>query len=225
LGRQPPLVLALGRGHDRGRVLLAPRRALAVRLAVPLAEIDRPGLLDEPARVVVDPVARERARSDQLVLARAVRADRERERRPGGGAAHAEERLAAHAPRRRKARAAADGLHEADRVLSCLLAADRVVGDARDDDVLAPEAEGGRADVRLAALPVVDDPAVLDLDPPPEVVRLAEAVLVAQPWEVALLQPVGRRVVVVPDPELERQLRQPLDRLGRNPGDGRDGLL
>src|SRR5439155_20768752 len=104
-------------GDDRLRVLVPPRRPLAVRLAIPLAEVDRPGLLDEPARVVVDPVARERARSDELVLARAVGADREREGRPRGRAADAEERLAAHAPRRREAGAAAHGLHEPDGVL------------------------------------------------------------------------------------------------------------
>src|SRR5205823_11353830 len=57
--------LALPPGLDRGRpprgVLFAPGRVLAVRPLVPLAEVDRSGLLDEVPGIVVEPVARERA--------------------------------------------------------------------------------------------------------------------------------------------------------------------
>src|SRR5205085_10750474 len=52
----------------------------------------------------------------------------------------------------------------------------------------------------------------------------------AAPVEVAQLRqdggaadPIRRRLVVVADAELERQLRHPLDRLGRNPRDRGDG--
>ena len=70
-----------------------------------------------------------------------------------------------------------------------------------------------------ALMPVADDLAVLDLDPGPELVRLAKAVRVTQPLEITLGQLLGRRVVVVPDPDLERELGHARDRLGRNPRD------
>ena len=62
--------------------------------------------------------------------------------------------------------------------------------------------------------------AVLDLDPRAQLVRLAEGVRLVQLVEI--LDPVRRRIVVVGDPELERELRHALDRLGRDPRDRRD---
>src|SRR5262249_12742124 len=62
-----------------------------------------------------------------------------------------------------------------------------------------------------------DDGAVFDLDPRPQIVRLAETVGVAEPSQIAGFEAVGRRLVVMADTELERQLRHSLDRLGRHP--------
>ena len=61
-----------------------------MRRAVPLLEVDRARLFDQVAAVVVDPVARERARPDHLVLDRAVGANRQAERRPRGRSVRAE---------------------------------------------------------------------------------------------------------------------------------------
>ena len=47
---------------------------------------------------------------------------------------------------------------------------------------------------------VIDDPAVLDSDPGRQVVGLAEPVVIAQLLEIARLQAVRRRLVVVTDP-------------------------
>src|SRR5438093_8513875 len=166
LSRELPLEVALCRSHDRRRVLVAPRSALAVGFAVPGLEVDRPGLVDELAAVVVDPMPRKGARADELVRGRAVSPNREGERRPRGRAVDAEERLAAHPARRRKAGPSADRLHEAHGILGCLrLGPKRLERDAREDDVLRAEAERRRPDERLAGLAVVRDPAVLDLDP------------------------------------------------------------
>src|SRR5437870_1749465 len=95
---RPALAAAFRQLLER-RVPVAPRRPLTVRFAVPALEVDRAGLLHGGALVVVDPVARERARADELVLGRAVGSDRQREGRPRRRAADAEERLAAHAAR------------------------------------------------------------------------------------------------------------------------------
>jgi hypothetical protein len=65
--------------------------------------------------------------------------------------------------------------------------------------------------------------AVVELDPRPQFVRLAEGVRLTKRLEV--LELVRRRVVVVGDAHLERKLRHARDRFGRNPGDRRDGLL
>src|SRR5437588_10608912 len=133
LSRELPLEVALRRGHDRRRILFAPRSALAVRLAVPGLEVDRPGLLDELAAVVVNPVPRKGARADELVSGRAVRSNGEGERRPRRRAADPEERLPAHSPRRGEAGSTADRLHEAHRVRGGLrLGPNRLERDARE---------------------------------------------------------------------------------------------
>jgi hypothetical protein len=67
------------------------------------------------------------------------------------------------------------------------------------------------------------DTAVLDLNPGLQLVRLTKAVGIAQPFEVAFLEPIGRRLVVVANAHLERDLRQALDRLRGNPGDSGHG--
>ena len=62
----------LDRGDERGRVLVAPRRVLAERVAVPFLEVGEAGLGGELAFVVVDPVAGERARAASVALVPAV---------------------------------------------------------------------------------------------------------------------------------------------------------
>ena len=93
-------------------------------------------------------------------------------------------------------------------------------GDTLEDEILRAELEGRRADVARALVPVPDDLAVFDFDPGPEVIGLAEAVFVAQAREIAGSDPVGRRLVVVADPELEGDLGHALDCLRGDPGDG-----
>src|SRR6185436_20794952 len=100
--RQLTLEVGLDRRRQRRRILLAPGRVLAMRGPVPLAEVDRPGLLDQLAVVVVEPMARERTRALERVLARAVGLDRQTERRPCRGGLDPEERLPFDAPRRRQ---------------------------------------------------------------------------------------------------------------------------
>ena len=77
-----------------------------------------------------------------------------------------------------------------------LVGLEDVEGDTWDRE-FQPEPERSRAHEAAARVGVVDDLAVLDLDPGFQVVRLAEPVGVAQPLEVALLDAVRRRLVVV----------------------------
>src|SRR2546423_7108351 len=97
-GRKLPLEVGLDRGGQGRRILLAPGRVLAVRLLVPLAEVDRPRLLDELAVIVVEPMTRERARALERVLGGAVGVDRQPERRPRRGGFGPVKRFAAGAP-------------------------------------------------------------------------------------------------------------------------------
>jgi hypothetical protein len=70
-------------------------------------------------------------------------------------------------------------------------------------------------------MPVPDDPSVLDVDVRPELVRLAKPIRPAKLLEV--LELIGRRLVVVGDAHLERDLREAGDGLRRDPGDRRHG--
>ena len=76
-------------------------------------------------------------------------------------------------------------------------------------------------DVALAEVTVGLDPAVLDLDVGAQLVRLPEAIGATELLEIHEL--VRRRVVVVGDPELERDLRRAADRLRGDPRDRGDG--
>jgi hypothetical protein len=70
---------------------------------------------------------------------------------------------------------------------------------------------------------VGDAPVVADLDPGPQLVgepgptRLDE--------RLGVREHVGRRQVVVADPQIEREPRDPFDRLAGDPRDGRDRRL
>ena len=76
-----------------------------------------------------------------------------------------------------------------------------------------PEAERRRSDQATPGIALSHDPPVLDLDPRPQLIRLAKAIGVAQRVEITWREHLGRRLVVVADPDLERQLRQSRDRL------------
>ena len=78
-----------------------------------------------------------------------------------------------------------------------------------------PDLHGRRADVALAQMPRVHDPAVLDLDERAQLVRLAEAVARSELLEID--ETIGRRLVVMGDAGLERDLRWARDGLGRDP--------
>ena len=110
--RQLPLERGLRSRDDRRRLLVSPRRVVAVRLAVPRLEVDDAALPGENAFVVVDPMPRERARADELVLDAAVRVEGEAERRPRRRRVDAEPRPAFDRPGRREPCASADRLHE-----------------------------------------------------------------------------------------------------------------
>jgi hypothetical protein len=72
------------------------------------------------------------------------------------------------------------------------------------------------AHVPAAEVPVPGDAAVVvDLDPGPQLVGEADGAGVEQALEV--VEPVGRRQVVVGHPQLERQLHHSLDGLPRDP--------
>jgi hypothetical protein len=100
--------------------------------------------------------------------------------------------------------------HPEERVLHC-----------GEGDLARAELDPGDADAALAGVALVDDLAVLDLDPGLELVRLAEHVVLVEGLEI--VDAIGRRGVVVRDPHLKGHLRHAGDGLGRNPGNRRDG--
>ena len=127
--------------------------------------------------VVVDPVARERARADDLVARAAVGVDRQGQGRPRDRRPELDERLVWHRSRRREAHAPADRLDEAGRRWAHL----GFGLDIRQLD--RGKAHGGRsdldrrrADVALTEMAGVHDAPVLDVDERAQLVRLAEAV-------------------------------------------------
>src|SRR2546421_2742705 len=223
--RELTLELRLDGGRERRRVLLAPWCLLSVRLLVPLGEVDRPGLLNELARVVIEPVARERARTLEGMLAGPVRLDRQPKRRPCGGGLDPEERLAADPPRRRQAHVTSGRLRELDPAVADLwVSLQKRVLDGRKHQLAPAELDPGDADVAAARIAVAGWPAVVvELGPRAQLICLSEGVRLSQRVEV--LHFVRWRIVVVGHAHLERQLRHARDHLGRNPGDRRYGLL
>ena len=196
---------------------------LPERVPVPLLEVGEAGLLGELAGVVVDPVPGERARPRQVEARRAVDADRHAERRPDRRALELHERWVADAPRGRDRRAPARGLHEADRRRRDVrVALELGEADGLERRLLA-EAHCRRPHHRAAGVAVVDDRAALDFYPRAQTVREAEPVGRAQALEV--VDHVGRRVVVVRDSHLERQLRHARHSFRRDPRDGRHRRL
>ena len=211
-----PLDLRLDRADNGRRIGGPPGRVLAVRLVEPGREIDDAGLLDETPVIVVDPMARERARAEQAVVRRPICTDRQLERRPRERRPELDIRLPRHGTRRRETHPTSDGLDEPDRRWSDL----RVLLDirhvhGRKADRSGPDPHGCRANVSAAEIAVADDPAILDIDERPELVGFAETVGLAQVLEVD--EPIRWRLVVVGHTELEGDLRQAFDRLGWDP--------
>src|SRR5438477_4348523 len=119
---------------------------------------------------------------------------------------------------------AAGGLPELDPAVADLgLRLEQRILHGRKRQLAPPELDPGDADMAAAGVAVERRLAVVELDPCTQLVRLAEGVRLAKSLEVFEL--VRRRLVVVGDAHLERELRHARDRLGRNPGDRRDGLL
>jgi hypothetical protein len=117
------------------------------------------------------------------------------------------------APWRRYAHPAAGALHELDPVRPAFgLVLDQRVPDIREGEHLRPKLHGGRTEVCFAGIAAVENRPPVDFDPRSQLVCLTDSVCVAQGLEVALLDAIRRRVVVVRDPELERQLRHAFDR-------------
>src|SRR6478672_12637570 len=196
-----------------------------MRLPIPPFEVDRAVLLHDLTSGVVDPMTRKRAGSDHFVLRGAVRADRERERRPGGRRADPEERPASHRPRSGEAGATANGLDKADVRTYLRFRLKHLERDAGNPDALRTSWEGRRTDQPTTLVAKARDAAVLHLDPCHQLVCLAKPILITEPLEVARLEAIRRSLVVMAYPELERQLRKPLDRIRRDPRDGGDGRL
>ena len=99
-----------------------------------------------------------------------------------------------HGPRRREAHPAADRLDETNGRGADL----RLVLDVRQMDGWEPQGrradpDGRRSDVALPEMTGPHDPAVLDLDERPQLVRFAKAV--ARPEQLEILQPIWRRLV------------------------------
>src|SRR6266566_321572 len=165
--RELALELRFDGGRQRRRVLFAPRRVLAVRLLVPLSEVDRPGLLNELARVVIEPVTGEGARALERMLAAPVRLDRQPERRPRGGGLDPEERLASDPPRRRQAHVTSGRLRELDPAVADLwVGLQQRVLDGRKRHFTPAELDPGDADVAAARIAVPYWPAgVVELGP------------------------------------------------------------
>ena len=201
-GRQ----LALERGLDGGDedlgVLVAPGRVLAERAVGPLLEVDEAGLRQQLAVVVVDPVARERARAGEAGLDGAVGVHGQRERRPGERRVPLDERRAADLAGHRDAGAPARGLGEADPAVADLGLGAQVGHRERLERVAErPEPHRGRPDHPPARVARVEHAGAVGLHGDAEPVAEAEAVRVAQRLGVAEL--VGRRVVVVRHAEVE----------------------
>ena len=112
-----------------------------------------------------------------------------------------------HGPWRREAHPAADRLHEASRrAVDFRLRPDIGQLDRGEAECGRPDLHGCRADVALAKMSGIHDPAVLDLDERAQLVRLAEAVARSELLEID--EAIGRRLVVVGDAGLERDLRR-----------------
>ena len=155
-------------------------------------------------------------RGNGLVARAAVRVDRQGEGRPRNRRPELDERLVRHGPWRREAHPATDRLHEAGRrAVDLRLGPDVGQLDRGEAKRGWPDFHGRRADVALAQMPDVQDPAVLDLDERTQLVRLAEAVARSELLEID--EAIGWRLVVVGDAGLERDLRWPGDCLRRDP--------
>src|SRR4029077_15279585 len=104
------------------------------------------------------------------------------------------------------------------------LGLDHRVLDRREGDLAAAELQARDADAPAARVAALGDRAVIvELDPGLQLVGLAEEIVLLHRAEVE--QPAVRRLVVVGDAPLERQLRHAFDRLGPGPGDRGDGRL
>jgi hypothetical protein len=105
----------------------------------------------------------------------------------------------------RRMRRGAGGLHEPDPAVAQLRLGPQVrERHGREGQVAGAQPQGGAADAAAAGVAVVDDAAVLDLDPGPQLVGEPEAVGSLE--RVQVLEHVRRWWVVVGDPEAERQL-------------------
>ena len=205
LQRELALDRRLDGRDDRGGILTAPGRVLRMRLAIPLVEVDRSALLDEPTILVVDPVAREGAGAGEVVFGRSIRIDRECKSGPGDRRVDLEVRLSADPSRRGHAGTTAGGLREAHPVGPDLAVLERRHGDSRNGDFLRTQLQPRQSDPPAAGLPVVHDLAVLDLDPRLQLIRLAEEIGPVHQFQV--VDAVRRGVVVVDHTHGEGQLR------------------
>ena len=221
---QLALQSAFHRLHHRRGVVGAPWGALAERLIDPCREIGQPRLHDELAGVVVDPVAREAAGTDQLAPDAAVGVDRQGEGGPRDRRIDLEEGLATDRPRRRHPGAATACLSEPhgrvrhDRLVTNVGHRLRLHGHG-----LRAELEARHTDATTAVLSPSRYLSVLDLDPGLELVALAEEVLA-----VPLVQVVESRrqgFVVVSQAHRERHGQKALYRFIGDPRNRCNGAL
>ena len=207
--------------------MVGPRGALAEGVRHPAPLVGQPALQGDPPVGAVDPVPGEGARTGQLDVARAVRAQRDGQGGPHQRRLPADVRRVRDRARQRQRRAPADRLHEPHRpVLVRRLGPQHRErrgpeggADLADPDRGRPHHEAAsRVEAR------VDDPAVLDLGPDREQVREPELVVAAQ-----LVQLVGaahglrQRLVPVREAQVHPGLECPVEGVGRDPGHRRDG--
>src|SRR6478672_4471269 len=191
--------------------------------AIPLVEINHAALLNEPTVAVVDPMAREATATSQFVLRRSICANREGQSCPRDGGIDLEVRLAPHTSRRGHSGTPAGRLRKAHPAVPHFGVLQCWHRDCRNRDLLRSELEPGQPDAATSRMTVIDDLGAFDLDPRSQLVRLTEEI--ASVHRLDLVDPIRRRVVVVSDAERKWKLRQPLNRLRGNPGNGGDRRL
>ena len=168
-------------------------------------------------------MAGEGAGADQLVLGSAVGVQRQPEGGPYQGWCDLHEWGPRHLPRQRKGHFATTCLDESDRrPVDRRLRPNIRERDRGKVELVRAERDAGDPDPTPAAVAGIDDPTVVHLGPCPQVVGEADLTRGGQ-LRNRCRQPFARRVIVVPETDLEREPDQARDCFRGDPRDRRDG--